>query len=34
VLLDVDAGNHVSAGSWSPFRADALGQPGGGRLPT
>ena len=34
VLLDVDAGNHVSAGSWSPFRADALGRPGGGRLPS
>jgi NAD(P)-dependent dehydrogenase (short-subunit alcohol dehydrogenase family) len=34
VLLDVDAGNHVSAGSWSPFRADALGKPGGGRLPS
>jgi len=33
VLLDVDAGNHVSAGSWSPFRADALGKPGGGQLP-
>ena len=33
VLLDVDAGNHVSTGSWSPFRADALGRPGGGRVP-
>ena len=33
VLLDVDAGNHVSTGSWSPFRADALGRPGGGQVP-
>jgi 3-oxoacyl-[acyl-carrier protein] reductase len=29
VLLDVDAGNHVEAGSWSPFRPDAVGRPGG-----
>lgn len=29
VLLDVDAGNHVDSGSWSPFRPDAVGQPGG-----
>ncbi|MGA2836548.1 MAG: SDR family oxidoreductase [Acidimicrobiales bacterium] len=29
VLLDVDAGNHVDSGSWSPFRADAVGRPGG-----
>jgi NAD(P)-dependent dehydrogenase (short-subunit alcohol dehydrogenase family) len=32
VLLDVDAGNHVSSGSWSPFRPDAIGQPGGGQV--
>lgn len=32
VLLDVDAGNHVSTGSWSPFRPDAIGRPGGGRV--
>ena len=32
VLLDVDAGNHVSTGSWSPFRPDAIGQPGGGQV--
>ncbi len=29
VLLDVDAGNHVDTGSWSPFSPDAIGQPGG-----
>ena len=29
VLLDVDAGNHVDTGSWSPFSPDAVGQPGG-----
>ncbi len=29
VLLDVDAGNHVSTGSWSPFSPSAIGQPGG-----
>jgi len=29
VLLDVDAGNHVDTGSWSPFSPDALGRPGG-----
>jgi 3-oxoacyl-[acyl-carrier protein] reductase len=29
VLLDVDAGNHVDTGSWSPFSADAVGRPGG-----
>ncbi len=29
VLLDVDAGNHVGAGTWSPFSPDAVGQPGG-----
>jgi NAD(P)-dependent dehydrogenase (short-subunit alcohol dehydrogenase family) len=27
-LLDVDAGNHVSAGTWSPFNPDSVGQPG------
>lgn len=29
VLLDVDAGNHVSAGAWSPFSPTAVGRPGG-----
>jgi len=29
VLLDVDGGNHVDTGSWSPFSPDAMGQPGG-----
>ncbi len=29
VLLDVDAGNHVDTGSWSPFSPDSMGQPGG-----
>jgi len=29
VLLDVDAGNHVSTGSWSPFSPGAIGTPGG-----
>ena len=29
VLLDVDAGNHVSPGSWSPFSPGAIGTPGG-----
>jgi NAD(P)-dependent dehydrogenase (short-subunit alcohol dehydrogenase family) len=29
VLLDVDAGNHVDTGSWSPFSPDAVGKPGG-----
>jgi NAD(P)-dependent dehydrogenase (short-subunit alcohol dehydrogenase family) len=29
VLLDVDAGNHVDTGSWSPFSPDAVGRPGG-----
>jgi len=29
VLLDVDAGNHVDTGSWSPFSPDAVGTPGG-----
>ncbi len=28
VLLDVDAGNHVSTGTWSPFNPDSVGQPG------
>ncbi len=28
VLLDVDSGNHVDSGSWSPFARDAIGQPG------
>jgi NAD(P)-dependent dehydrogenase (short-subunit alcohol dehydrogenase family) len=26
VLIDVDAGNHVSSGSWSPFQASATPQ--------
>jgi len=29
VVLDVDAGNHVSTGSWSPFSPGAIGTPGG-----
>jgi 3-oxoacyl-[acyl-carrier protein] reductase len=29
VLLDVDAGNHVGAGTWSPFSPAAVGRPGG-----
>ena len=29
VLLDVDAGNHVSTDSWSPFSPGAIGTPGG-----
>ncbi len=29
VLLDVDAGNHVDTGSWSPFSPGAIGSPGG-----
>ena len=29
VLLDVDAGNHVDIGSWSPFSPDSVGRPGG-----
>ncbi len=29
VLLDVDAGNHVSTGSWSPFSPSSIGRPGG-----
>jgi len=29
VLLDVDAGNHVSTGSWSPFSPGAIGAQGG-----
>ena len=29
VLLDVDGGNHVDTGSWSPFSPDAVGRPGG-----
>jgi len=29
VLLDVDGGNHVDSGSWSPFSPNAIGQPGG-----
>ncbi len=29
VLLDVDAGNHVDTGSWSPFSPEAVGRPGG-----
>jgi NAD(P)-dependent dehydrogenase (short-subunit alcohol dehydrogenase family) len=34
VLLDVDAGNHVDTGSWSPFSPDSLGRPGGAPGPT
>lgn len=34
VLLDVDAGNHVDTGSWSPFHPDAVGRPGGALPPT
>jgi NAD(P)-dependent dehydrogenase (short-subunit alcohol dehydrogenase family) len=34
VLLDVDAGNHVDTGSWSPFSPDALGRPGGASGPS
>jgi NAD(P)-dependent dehydrogenase (short-subunit alcohol dehydrogenase family) len=33
VLLDVDAGNHVDTGSWSPFSPGAVGQPGGAPSP-
>ncbi len=29
VLLDVDGGNHVDTGSWSPFSPGAIGQAGG-----
>jgi NAD(P)-dependent dehydrogenase (short-subunit alcohol dehydrogenase family) len=29
VLLDVDAGNHVASGTWSPFSPSAVGRPGG-----
>ncbi len=29
VLLDVDAGNHVSTGTWSPFSPSEIGRPGG-----
>ncbi len=29
VLLDVDGGNHIDTGSWSPFSPDAIGQSGG-----
>jgi NAD(P)-dependent dehydrogenase (short-subunit alcohol dehydrogenase family) len=29
VLLDVDGGNHVDTGSWSPFSPGAIGRPGG-----
>lgn len=31
VLLDVDGGNHVDAGSWSPFAPEAIGQAGAAR---
>lgn len=34
VLLDVDAGNHVDTGSWSPFSPDAVGNPGGASDPS
>jgi NAD(P)-dependent dehydrogenase (short-subunit alcohol dehydrogenase family) len=33
VLLDVDGGNHVDTGSWSPFSPGAIGQPGGAPAP-
>jgi NAD(P)-dependent dehydrogenase (short-subunit alcohol dehydrogenase family) len=29
VLLDVDSGNHVGTGPWSPFSPGSVGQPGG-----
>ena len=29
VIIDVDAGNHVSSGGWSPYSASAIGKPGG-----
>jgi 3-oxoacyl-[acyl-carrier protein] reductase len=29
VIIDVDGGNHVSSGGWSPYSASAIGQPGG-----
>jgi len=29
VLLDVDAGNHVADGTWSPFSPSSIGAPGG-----
>jgi NAD(P)-dependent dehydrogenase (short-subunit alcohol dehydrogenase family) len=29
VIIDVDSGNHVSSGGWSPFSPAAIGQPGG-----
>jgi NAD(P)-dependent dehydrogenase (short-subunit alcohol dehydrogenase family) len=29
VIIDVDAGNHVSSGGWSPFSPSAIGKPGG-----
>ncbi len=29
VLLDVDAGNHVADGTWSPFSPSSIGTPGG-----
>jgi 3-oxoacyl-[acyl-carrier protein] reductase len=29
VLLDVDSGNHVGSGGWSPFSPDSVGRPGG-----
>ena len=32
VLLDVDAGNHVSTGAWAPFSPGAIGTPGGARM--
>ena len=34
VLLDVDGGNHVDTGSWSPFSPDAVGAPGGAPEPS
>jgi NAD(P)-dependent dehydrogenase (short-subunit alcohol dehydrogenase family) len=29
VIIDVDSGNHVSSGGWSPFSPSAIGKPGG-----
>ncbi len=29
VIIDVDAGNHVSSGGWSPYSPSAIGKPGG-----
>jgi NAD(P)-dependent dehydrogenase (short-subunit alcohol dehydrogenase family) len=29
VIIDVDSGNHVSSGGWSPYSPSAIGKPGG-----